>query len=210
MFNPTSSAVRDNPNGQDMQQLLASGEKRPIRIPETEAATRPAENLLHKLGLLQVEIEMQIEELWQVLRALEETCERYVDLHEFSSVAYITLTRQGVISGMNLAAAALLGTERKKLLLRRFLSLVAPEDSDRWISCFVGMLQRMAVQSCELALKHSDGHIFCTRLEYLNMETGGKSPMRIALTDISERKHDEPNIIPAAIETHDGMVVATP
>lgn len=131
-----------------------------------------------------------------------------MDTHEFSSAAYITLTQRGVIIGMNLTAAALFGTERKKLLLRNFLSLVAPEDSDCWISYFMDILQRRAIRNCKLALKHNGGHIFHARLDHLNVGTGNQFPVRIALTDITGRKRypEGADIAPAAFEIHDGIM----
>lgn len=136
----------------------------------------------------------------QARMSLEDSCECYAGLHEFAPTAYLTLTRQGVVSGMNQAAAALFGAERKKLLLRRFMDFVAPEDRDRWISCFVGILQRRALKNCELALKRGDGGIFHVRLDYPDMQFGGKTPIRIALTEVTRHKHAgmKPRIPPAA------------
>ena len=136
----------------------------------------------------------------QTQMSLGDSCECCAGLLEFSPTAHLTLTRQGVISGVNQAAAALFGTERKKLLLRHFMDFVAPEDSDRWISCFVGILQRRALKNCELALIRSDGGIFHVRLDYPDMRLGGKSTIHIALTEVTrhQRGRVKPGITAAA------------
>ncbi|HEY8857219.1 MAG TPA: hypothetical protein VIM43_07685, partial [Rugosibacter sp.] len=72
----------------------------------------PADELLHKSQVHQIELGMQSGELQ---RALEESRNRYLDLYEFAPVGYLTLTDTGLITETNLTAATLLGLERKKL-----------------------------------------------------------------------------------------------
>ncbi len=64
---------------------------------------RSAHELLHKLQVQQIELEMQNEALRQAKVELEEDCGRYVDLYEFAPVAYLTLTHAGLIAQINMA-----------------------------------------------------------------------------------------------------------
>lgn len=168
--------------------LRTEAEAQLSHAPLTEAPPRSAEDLLHELRVYQIELEMQNDELRRAQLALEESRDRYVNLYEFAPVAYLTLTREGVIDEVNLTGAALLGVERKKLLQRHFSSFVIAENSDRWYLHFLNVLQREGHQSCELALRRGDGSRFHARLGCLHVKDGRVSSVRIAISDITERK----------------------
>lgn len=155
----------------------------------------PGGDLLHELTyelrVYQIELEMQNEELRRAHAAMEESRDRYVDLYEFAPVGYFTLTREGLIAQVNLTGAALLGVERKKLLNRRFASFISPEDSNRWYAHLAKTLEHRTVQGCELVLKRRDDSVFHSKLDCQHMKDGEVSSVRIALSDITERKRVE-------------------
>ncbi|MDP2787419.1 MAG: EAL domain-containing protein [Pseudomonadota bacterium] len=176
----------------------------------TPASTRPAEELLHELQVHQIELEMQNEELRRAQSALEESRDRYVDLYDFAPVGYLTLTDTGLIVEANLTGAALLGVDRAKLLRRHFTRFVTPEASDHWHHQLMCVLLRGDRQICELAMQRADGSRFYARLDCLCRAVGDPLPrVRIALTDISERRHAEEELRIAAIafESQEGMMV---
>lgn len=143
----------------------------------------------------QIELEMQNDQLRRTQLALEESRDRYVDLYEFAPVGYLTLNQHALIVAANLTAAALLGEDRKKLLRRRFVRFVAPEDRDVWRQRFTGLMRHNEQQSCELALLRTDGTGFYARLHCLRITTDDDpSSLRIALTDITERRAAEAEI----------------
>lgn len=178
------------PNGPD--QLRTKAETQLARAPEAEGTPRPAEELLHELQVYQVELEMQNEELRQAQVELEKSRDRYVDLYDFATVGYLTLTREAMIAEVNLTGTTLLGMERSKLMHRRFAHLVAVEDNERWNRFFVSVLQHDERQSCELVLKRGNGSVFHAHVDCLHMKfaSGGNS-VRISFADISERKQIE-------------------
>ena len=142
--------------------------------------------------MYQIELEMQNEALRQAQVALEESRDHYVDIYDFAPVGYLTLTREGMISEINLTGAALLGVERNKLLHRRFAQFVAPEDSDRWHQYFMRVVQHGERQGCGLPLKRGDGSAFHAQLDCLRVEKEGEGTVvRIALADITGRKQAE-------------------
>jgi diguanylate cyclase (GGDEF)-like protein/PAS domain S-box-containing protein len=195
-------------SGQD--QLRTKAEKQLVCNPEKDGTLRPAEEILHELQVYQVELEMQNEELRQAQVELEQSRDRYVDLYEFAPVGYLTLTSESLITEVNLTGSALLGIERKKLLLRRFANFVAEKDSDRWNCFFVSVLQHDERQNCELVLKHSNGQNFNAHLDCLHIIAGnGEHSVRIAFNDISEQKHTEEALRIAAIafESQEGIMV---
>ena len=124
------------------QSTRREAEKMLAGLSSTDEAAQPAEVLAHELLVHKVELEMQIEELRRAHVAMEESRDRYVDLHDFAPVGFITVSRGGLISEINLAGAAMLGIERKKLMNDRFSKFVARQDTDRWHRFFVGLMKQ--------------------------------------------------------------------
>ncbi len=181
--------------------LRQAAEAQLADTPETEAAPRSAEELLHELRVHQIELEMQNEELRRAHVAMEESRDRYADLYDFAPVGYLTLSREGMIAEINLMGATFLGMERKKLLRSRLDTFVAPEDRDRWHQQFINMIKHeIGRQQFELQLKRSDGSLFYGRLDCLRIASRDEAPViRIALTNIDELKHTE-NLLRASNE----------
>ena len=152
----------------------------------------PTEELLHELQVHQIELEMQNEQLRSAQLALEKSRDHYVDLYEFAPVGYLTLTGKGMISDVNLTASVLLKVERNRLLHKRFATFVAPECRDRWNRLFVRVLQHAGSQNFELVLENGDGESLQAYLDCIHLVTDGEqSAVRIALTDLTERKQVE-------------------
>ncbi len=87
-----------------------------------------AKELLHKLHVHQVEMEMQNDQLRRAQAELKGALTRYTDLYDFAPVAYLTLDKAGLIWGANLLAAHLLGVERSRLLKTPLTSYILPPD----------------------------------------------------------------------------------
>ncbi|MDP2833214.1 MAG: EAL domain-containing protein [Pseudomonadota bacterium] len=190
--------------------LRAAAEAR-LADARTPAPIRPAEELLHELQVHQIELEMQNEDLRRAQFALEESRDRYVDLYDFAPVGYLTLTDTGLIAEANLTGAALLGVDRVKLLHRHFSRFVTPEASDYWHLQFMRVLLRDDRQICELAMRRADGSRFHAHLDCLCRAAGDQLPrVRIALTDISARRHadEELRIAAIAFESQEGIMVS--
>lgn len=151
----------------------------------------PTESLMHELQVHQIELEMQNGALRDAQIALEESRDRYFDLYEFAPVGYLTLSREGMISEINLSGARLLGLDRKKLLNRRFSRLVAFEDNDLWHRHFIRAKQHAEQQTCELVLKRGDGSIFHAQLNCGQIKSGNVLSIHVAIADISARKGAE-------------------
>ena len=187
--------------------LRAAAEAKLDPLP-AQPLSRSAEELLHELQVHQIELEMQNEALRQAQMELEASRDRYVDLYEFAPVGYLTLSHTGLIEQINLTGAALLGEERKQLLQRRFARWVAPEDQDHWQRQFMQAMQKGEKQSCELPLQRSDGSRFYAHMDCLPL-AGTVFRVRIALSDISTRRHAEEELRIAAIafESQEGVMV---
>ena len=197
----------------DPASLRAEAEARIARAPLKLVNPQPGEDLLHELlhelRVHQIELEMQNDELRRAQLVIEESRDRYVDLYEFAPVGYLTVSREGTITEVNLTGAALLGVDRKILLARRFAGFVASKDKDRWDRHFLHVLQHDGRQSCDLEFQRSDDSRFHAQLDCLHIKDGEASSIRIALTDITERKQAEEyqRIAAIAFEAHEGMIV---
>lgn len=84
---------------------------------------------LHELQVSQIELEMQssaLAELQLLKDKFEAGLNHYAELYDRAPVSYFSIERGGVISRVNLAAAALLRSSRPKLLGRSFEQFLAP------------------------------------------------------------------------------------
>ncbi|MFU8788177.1 MAG: EAL and GGDEF domain-containing protein [Methylobacter sp.] len=179
---------------------------------EAEAQLRPAgepvpgsaDELLHELQIHQLELKIQHEDLLHAHAVLEESYDRYVDLYDFAPVGYLTLTNDGLIAEVNLTAARLLGSDRKKLLKRRFSAFISPGHADCWHVFFTGIMKNQQRQHVELMLKRCDDAEFPVQLDCLRVTSVKQGSMlRIALTDISERKQTEAALREVEVHTLD-------
>ncbi|CAG4882948.1 putative Histidine kinase [Georgfuchsia toluolica] len=166
-----------------------------VRLAETQPPmlhAKSADDLLHEVQVLQIELKMLNEILRQSQVALEESRNRYISFYEFAPVGYLTLTHAGQITEANLTAATLFGLGRKKLLGRRFDSLVATADRERWRHCFVSALGRRSTQSLDLKLDHGNGSWFYGEVQLRHQDdNAAQSAIRIVLSDVTSRKQTE-------------------
>jgi len=212
----------------DPESLRTEAEARVARGPIALVNPQPGEELLHKLlhelQVHQVELQMQNEELRLAQIAMEESRDRYADLYDFAPIGYLTLSREGTITEINLTASDMLCVVRKKLLARRFAQFVAETDRDRWYAHFDSALKHEQRQQCELAFQRQDGSRFYGQLDSMRVgalpdsgdlvqtavastESDGAFLVRIALTDIT-RQVQARNIIQRAQELSESILDA--
>jgi PAS domain S-box-containing protein len=122
------------------------------------AARRPIKKadlrrLLHELQVHQIELELQNEELQRAHGELEALLMKYTALYDFAPTGYFTLDREGTIRGLNLAGASLLGTERSKLLNRRFDLLIAAEKRPAFTAFLSHAFESGTKEVCETLLQ---------------------------------------------------------
>ena len=168
------------------------------------------QRLLFELQVHQIELEMQNEALRQTQIDLEESRDRYADLYEFAPVGYLTISA-GMIAEVNLAAAKLLGTERAKLLNRRFSTLVAAEDAKRWQGHVSRLSTGGAPDPVELVLRRGDGAMFQAQIDCVLQDgPADQRTIRTVLSDISERVRasDKLRQLSHAVEqTSNGVII---
>ena len=111
--------------------------------------------LIHELEVHQVELEMQTEELRHSQLQLEDSRKKYFDLYDLAPIGYVTLDRKGLIRELNLTAAELFGTERRRLNSALFVRFVAPSGRDDFHKFFRRLFASNKREQCEVRLTTS-------------------------------------------------------
>ena len=143
--------------------------------------------LTHELGVHQVELEMQNEELRRVQLELENSRDRFAWLYDFAPVGYLTLDAEGVIREANLTATRLLGLDRQELLKKNLSRFVAAESQDDFYLHRQQVFTHASLQTCDLQMRRPDGATFSGRLETVVEAAGPGQPAQclVALSDVT-------------------------
>ena len=160
-----------------------------VYSPQTEEATL---QLVHKLEVHQIELEMQNAELRQTRYEAEAALEKYSDLYEFAPVGYFTIARSGIISAVNLAGSRLLEVERSRLIGRNFGQFITEECRPDFTAFLETVLGCQVKESCEAALLNRRKQPVIVQIEAMADPSGDE--FRLALIDITGHKQYETEI----------------
>ena len=156
--------------------------------PSGVADTESMERLVHELGVHQIEIEMQNEELRQAQAALEASRDRYVNLYEQAPVGYVTFDLDSVVVTANRLAAALAAVPQSEMAGRRLTDFVFMEDRPRFQQHMARLVRGDGQQLLELRLaQRQDEARWVTLQMTLVPDEKGRPQCRAALIDISGR-----------------------
>ena len=145
-------------------------------------------NMAHELAVHQIELEIQNEELRQSRTLAEESRDRYLDLYDFAPVSYFTLDEHSRVVEANLTGCQMLKMERRNLLRKSFNKFIDPGDSDRFYFCRKKVLENSSKQTYDLKMRKADDVPFFAQLDSIKV---GEGRLRVAVSDISERKQAE-------------------
>ena len=160
-------------------------------------------SLVHELGVHQIELELQNEELRETQRELTQSRDAFIDLYEFAPVGYLTISLQGIIVRANLTAAKLFGVDRKLLLNKPLSGFVVPEDRDKYYLHKIHSGERTTQNTWLLRLVKGDSSVFEVEVKVAPIldSDGNVKQFRLVLSDISEisetavRIHQSPEIL---------------
>jgi len=115
------------------EELLKNNQKRPgSGLSEVEIL-----KLIHEIEVHQIELELQNEELKVAKdRAIELASEKYAKLYDFAPSGYFTLSQEGEIIDLNIAASKMLGKERTGLRKSR-LGFFVSDDTRHNFNIFL-------------------------------------------------------------------------
>ncbi|MEO5797250.1 MAG: PAS domain S-box protein [Rhodoferax sp.] len=144
---------------------------------------------MHELQVHQIELEMQNEELRRTQLLLEVSRANYFELYDMAPVGYCTVSESGLVVEANLAAAALLGLARAKLVGQRISRFIAKEHQDTYYRLRTQLLETGTPQTCELQVTNMEGHTCWVQLTTSAAQDGAdKAEQHLVLADISDSK----------------------
>lgn len=128
------------------------------KLASSPGSAGDALKLLHELQVHQVELDIQHEQLEESQKELGEDLIHAAQLFDFAPVSYVSVSFQGKINRVNVAAAAMCGEDREDLIGRRIDEFLQPGSGS--------VLERLAAkvrdgildESCEV--RTSDGTAF--------------------------------------------------
>ena len=176
---------------------LPRSAQEPSRIPREDVL-----ELIHELEVNQAEIEIQNEDLIKNQGELEESRIKYADLFDFAPVGYLVLDKNGLVKESNVAAAQLLGIE-KRYLTGRGVSRFIPRNSQDTFHLFRSRVFESRVREvCELQITSKDGATRDIQMSGIAaIDSEGNDLCQLALTDISAQKRAERELQ----QSHEGL-----
>ena len=125
--------------------------------------------LIHELEVHQIELEMMNEELVLVNQRAEELANKYVELYDFAPSGYYTISKDGLITGVNLTGAQMLGKARVNIINSYFRIYVSVSTFPSFNLFLDKVFGSKAKQTCDIRLSRT-----------------GSSPCYLQLTGIAD------------------------
>ena len=148
--------------------------------------------MLHELRVHQVQLEMQNQELQRQQQEMAQLRARYFDLYDLAPVGYCTLSEEGIIQEANLAAATLLGVDRRMLVKQPISGFILKEDQDIFYMFCKRLFHSGQRQVCELRIRRGYSQQFWAWLEgTAAQDEEGASVFRVVVSDVTQRKQAE-------------------
>jgi len=155
---------------QKAEELLKEKQlKTGLQLPEAEM-----HKLIHELGVHQIELELQNEELMLAKEKAEVASEKYSELYDFAPSGYFTLSKEGEIIELNLCGSQMLGKESSRLKNSMFGFFVSCNSKPTFNLFLEKVFKSKARELCEVALS-----------------TNGNSQIYVQLTGIADQNGEQ-------------------
>ncbi len=161
------------------------------QLTNLDISSKPEEmlRLIHEMGIQQIELEMQHQELIHSRELLENSLERYTDLYDFAPLGYITLAPDSNIIEVNLTAAKMLDLERSLLRGKRLDKFIAAPDHKAFKELLARVFNRKEPNYCEIRLFKSGINAISQKIFRIDaVVNDNREECRAILTDISRQK----------------------
>lgn len=154
-----------------------------------------------ELGVHQIELEMQNDELRAIQLELDRQKSRYFDLYDLAPVGYCSLNKFGLFIETNFSVAAMLGASRGALIKCPLSQYILKEDQHAYYSLLNQLKKSRESRSCELKVASAVGKIFQVQVSATSLlDDDGELTYRLVLTEISGRKQLELDLLKANAE----------
>lgn len=148
---------------------------------ESQLSEADIQKLIHELEVHQVELELQNEELGLALSAARDA----IKLYDFEPSGYFTLSGEGEILKLNLAASQMLGQARSSLLNTNLGFFVSNDTKPIFNQFLTEVLKSNEKKTCELVLLSENEPMF-VHLSGIAVDNGEQC--LITAVDFTERK----------------------
>jgi PAS domain S-box-containing protein len=146
-----------------------------------------AQRLLQELQVHQIELELQNEELVRSRSQLESVLARFTDLYDFAPVGYFTLSKQGSVRELNLAAAKLVGLERSRVVGNALGLMLAPASRPHFDTFLRRLAEGVLGETCEVTLTREGSAPTVAELKGTLAKSGDEC--RIVAVDVTAHRH---------------------
>ncbi|MGF1584803.1 MAG: PAS domain S-box protein [Bacteroidales bacterium] len=183
-------AIRDK-NGKPVRMLGASQDLSDTKRSEQEFLDGERNSQLKNKGYeaINEELRQKNSELIKAHENAKHAIEKYTELYDFSPSGYLSISKDGAISDLNLAAARMLGKERSKLIESR-LALFISDETRAVFNLFVQkVFTNNTKQSCETIIATDGNWPIYVIIEGIVSADDGLC--HLTVVDITERKQAE-------------------
>ncbi|WP_193743753.1 PAS domain-containing hybrid sensor histidine kinase/response regulator [Flavobacterium sp. 83] len=142
--------------------------------------------LIHEFEVHQIELEMQNEELILAKEQSEIAIEKYADLYDFAPSGYVTLTKSGKVTALNLTGFRMLGKERSRLIGSQFGFFVSNETKPIFNLFLENIFNSNIKECCEIKLLLANAYV--TNVYLTGILTEDKELALISVVDITQLK----------------------
>ena len=149
--------------------------------------------LVHDLEVQRQQLRAQESQISQTRSLLEASHNQYLDLYDYAPLGYLTLDGQGVVHGINLTGASLLGVQRDRILGHPLLPFVVPDDRSRFLEHMRRCRHAATIPVVsELTLQARTGQVLPVQLSARPTPSQlDENRYHTAITDLSVRKRME-------------------
>jgi PAS domain S-box-containing protein len=144
--------------------------------------------LIHELEVHQIELEMQNDELLLAKELADTAIEKYTELYDFAPTGYISISKEGKLTNINLTACRMLAKERSRLINSQFGFFVSDDTKSIFNNFLDEIFKSKISQCCEVNLS-VNGEIFHVYLTGIVAEDGNKC--NTTIVDITQLKEVE-------------------
>jgi PAS domain S-box-containing protein len=162
-----------------------------------ESNNKDNQELLEKLQVYQLELEMQNEQLSVSYQLLENERAKFAGFFDLAPVGYFVLDHLSVVEEANQTGTDLLGVTKDKVLFQPFKKFIDPS----YFEGFYGFLSRMKSnsekQSCEIKVVEKSAKLMYLRLEgrAVKNRVSAKVQYYVTAIDITENKLAQQRLI---------------
>lgn len=165
----------------------------PWQSGELDCSTRSTDSLqelIERLTMQQIELEMQKGALQRVQEELQESRDKFQELYDNCPVGYLTIDINGIITEANLTIASVLGEERQSLIGSSLLQYIPADEKDTIVAYIKQQFETGNRSSCEVKMVQKEGVQFYAHLDgmLVRKKDTGANLCRITVTDITEHK----------------------